>query len=75
MRQKFRNYLRSERTSYASATSLKTLSASSRLSGFLSGCHLRAILRYLYHVNGGESGRVTGSGEMKSELHEKITSK
>ena len=43
---------RSERTSYASAMSLNTLSASSTLSGFLSGCHLRAILRYLEREKG-----------------------
>ena len=42
-----REDLQSDSTEYASAISLKTLSASSRLSGFLSGCHLRAILRYL----------------------------
>jgi hypothetical protein len=35
----------SERQSYASAISLKRLSAVSLLSGFLSGCHFKACLK------------------------------
>jgi hypothetical protein len=37
----------SERTSYASESSLNLLVASSELSGFLSGCHFSANFRYL----------------------------
>lgn len=37
----------SDNTSYASEISLKRLVASSMLSGFLSGCHFNANLRYL----------------------------
>ena len=43
------NYnLRSDSTSYASDISLKFSSACCLLSGFLSGCHFRANLRYLW---------------------------
>mmetsp|Transcript_34518 Transcript_34518/g.78822 ORF Transcript_34518/g.78822 Transcript_34518/m.78822 type:complete len:234 (-) Transcript_34518:155-856(-) len=38
----------SDRTSYASATSRNFFSASSLLSGFLSGCHRMASLRYAF---------------------------
>jgi hypothetical protein len=41
------SHLPSDRTSYASEISLNFLVASSKLSGFLSGCHFSAKLRYL----------------------------
>lgn len=49
-------YKPSDRTSYASDSSLNFFSASSLFSGFLSGCHLRASLLYLNEERGKDDG-------------------